>query len=74
MKPAKVLKISDVLVKSQLRSARSGRFSASFLNRPAAVVLVDAIAFGVSAVIVSRLVAFFPSIPGFSLATIAERR
>jgi len=72
VKPAKVLKISDVLVKSQLRSARSGRFSASFLNRPAAVVLVDAIAFAVSAVIVSRLVALFPSIPGFSLATIAR--
>ncbi len=33
----KVFRISDVLVKSQLRSARSGRFSQGFLNRPAAV-------------------------------------
>ncbi len=72
MKPVKVLKISDVLVKSQLRSARSGRFSGSFLNRPAALVLIDAIAFVVSAGIVSRVVSVIPSIAGFSLATIAR--
>ena len=72
MKLVKVLKISDVLVKSQLRSARSGRFSGSFLNRPAAVMLVDAIAFVVSAAVVSRVVSVFPSIPGFSLAIVAR--
>ncbi len=73
MRVAKVFRISDVLVKSQLRSARSGRFSQGFLNRPAAVALLDGIAFVVTAAIVSRALAFIPSsIPGFSLPTIAR--
>jgi hypothetical protein len=73
MRVAKVFRISDVLVKSQLRSARSGRFSQSFLNRPAAIALLDVVAFVVAAAIVSRVLVFIPpSIPGFSLPTIAR--
>ncbi len=72
MRTAKVLKIADVLVKSQLRSGRSGRFSASLLNRPVAVVLVDAIAFVTFASIADRAIPFISSIPGFSLDSIAR--
>jgi len=72
MRPTKVARIADVLVKSQLRSSRSGRFSASFLNRPAALALIDLVAFVVSASLSARSISLIRSIPGFSLDTIAR--
>jgi len=74
MKMAKVFPIADVLVKSQLRSGRSGRFSASLLNRPAAVLVVDVVAFLVSAGIAGRAIPFLllSPIPGLSLDAIAR--
>lgn len=50
MNPRKILKITEILVKSQLRSGRSGR---RFIARPTIVLILDFVIFAAGAVLVS---------------------
>ncbi|MDA4128274.1 MAG: hypothetical protein OK422_02235 [Thaumarchaeota archaeon] len=71
MNPKKIAKITTVLVKSQLRSGRSGRASAKFFNRPSSILILDVVVFVLSAAIVSRIVQSIPNTPQFDLRSVA---
>ncbi|MGD0145998.1 MAG: hypothetical protein ABSB53_03985 [Nitrososphaerales archaeon] len=49
MNPKRIYKIASVLVKSQLRSGRSGSLGMRFFNKPRVILLIDAIVFAIAA-------------------------
>lgn len=63
MNPRKIVKISSVLVKSQLRSGRSGSLGARLLSNPPAVLVLDIAALALSAGLVYAILGAIGTLP-----------
>ena len=63
MNPRKILKISSVLVKSQLRSGRSGSLGMRLLSNPLVVFVLDVVAFAVSVGLVYLILGAIGTLP-----------
>jgi len=61
--PRKIVKISSVLVKSQLRSGRSGSLGARLLSNPPAVLVLDIATFALSAGLVYAILGAIGTLP-----------
>ncbi len=73
MRAQKISKIANVLIKSQLRSARAGRAGSGILSRPSVILLVDLVLFVAVAAGVSRVVAAIGRLPLFPLDTLTRQ-